>query len=114
MVTKHFFPQVNECVAHAAQCGVDAHPGAVGNFLEAHLQVMAHNQHLLLLGGQFFNVTAQPAAVILPHLPVFHRYIGKLQGVHQAAAVFEHNFGVPFFLAEVVNGQVVGNAAYPR
>lgn len=48
MVIKHLFPQVNECVAHAAQSGVNAHPGAFGYFLKTHLQVMAHNQHLFL------------------------------------------------------------------
>src|SRR6476469_5312974 len=46
----HLLPQVNQRVAHAAQGRVDAYAGCVGNFLEAHVAVVAHQQYLLLGG----------------------------------------------------------------
>ena len=44
----HHFAQVVQCIAHTAKGGVDAYVGYVGNFLEAHIAEVAHNQHLFL------------------------------------------------------------------
>jgi hypothetical protein len=55
----HFLPQVDECVAHPPQGGIDADIGLFSNLLETHVHVMAHNEHLLLFGRQLFNKNAK-------------------------------------------------------
>src|SRR5690606_12019908 len=72
MVCIHFFSQVNECVTHPAQSCVNAHPGAIGNFLKTHFQIMPHNQHLLLLGWQLFDQSAKSGFVVVHDLLRLH------------------------------------------
>src|SRR5687767_4654696 len=47
----HFLSQVDQGVPHPSQRRVYAHTCAVCDLLEAHLQVVPHDQHLLLLLG---------------------------------------------------------------
>lgn len=53
---------IQDSVTHAAQCRVDAHTGGVGNFLEAHVLVVSHDEHLALAIGQCLD---QPPHVVV-------------------------------------------------
>ncbi len=54
-LTLHHLAQVVQRVAHAAQGGVNAHVGNVGNFFKAHVAEVAHNQHFLLFCREQVN-----------------------------------------------------------
>src|SRR5258706_14255413 len=58
IIFDHFLSQVDQCIPHPSEGRVDAHAGAVRNFLEAHLQKVPHDQHLLLFFGQLFDQIA--------------------------------------------------------
>src|SRR5690606_2020946 len=44
----HFLSKIDKRITHSAQCGVYADSRAVGNFLKAHLEIVSHDQDLLL------------------------------------------------------------------
>ncbi len=72
---------------------------------------MAHDQDLLLLGGQFLDEVAKPGLSLLGNLDGFGRIFRKLHGVEDRAAVFQHNGRIPLAPAEGVNGQIMSNPA---
>ena len=45
-------PHVQYGISHAAQSGVDAHAGRVGNLFETHIHVITHGEHFALALGQ--------------------------------------------------------------
>ena len=59
------FPQVDESVAHTAQCGVDADSGHVCNFLERHVFVESQHHDLGLRLRQIVKQVAQRLSVLL-------------------------------------------------
>jgi hypothetical protein len=55
----HFLPQIDKRIAHPAQGRIDADAGCVGNFLKAHIAVVAHKQHFFLRRWQLLNELTQ-------------------------------------------------------
>ncbi len=64
----HFLPQVNKGIPHPAQGGIDAYAGFIGNLLKAHVHIMAHHEHLLLLYRQLLDKIAEPGLGFLGYL----------------------------------------------
>ena len=64
---------VDQGVAHAAQCGVDAHIGVLRDLLEAHAQVGPHHHHIALFIWQVIDQLAH----ILIDLHVHHAAVPR-------------------------------------
>src|SRR5690606_11342952 len=47
-VFHHLFTQIDQSIPHPSQRRVNANPCAVRNFLKAHLQIVPHNEYMLL------------------------------------------------------------------
>ena len=58
---------VEDGIAHSSQSSVDADLSALGNFLEAHVLVISHEQHLALRFGQCLDESSDVAVDLLSH-----------------------------------------------
>src|SRR5688572_22977691 len=74
---------------------------------------MTHDQHLLLLNWQLFNIVSEFRSGVPEDLLVFLRLLSKLHGIEESASILQHNFRVSLVSSEIVNCQVMGNAANP-
>lgn len=110
---RHFLPEVDQGITHSAQRSIDAYAGLVGYLLKAHVHVVAHNEHLLLLRRQFLNKVAEASLSILGNLERFGRILGKVHGIEKAAVVFQDDFWIPAASAVSIDGQVMRNSANP-
>ena len=72
----HHFAHVDQGVTHPAQGRIDAHPGQLGDFFEAHIGIVSQDHHLPLFFGELVDQLPDPAVGFgADHLvlPVFVR-----------------------------------------
>jgi hypothetical protein len=94
----HHFSEVDQRIAHPTQCGIDAHIGLFGNVFKAHVPVMTHFEHFLLLLRQVFH---QPLHIIMNlsnNQFVFNGFLIYLEGFKQVVFLAVFDKGMRFDL----------------
>ena len=107
--------EVEEGVAHTAKGRVDAHTRALGNLLERHLTVVAHDKHLALLGGEVLDEMPYVVADGGVAEDILHVAVAEVAVVEQVIVGIvgtDKRLGV--FAAEMVDDNVMRYAEYPR
>lgn len=107
-------PQVDEGIAHSAKSRIDADIGLIGNFLETETAVMPEKNNLSLIVGQFIDQNPDLRFDLTVDDQFFNIAVRKFPGVEQVHLRIVIGNGVHlFFLPEMVDDQVVGNADHP-
>ncbi len=93
------FSDVEQGVAHTAQCRVDAYLRSVGNFFETHVFVIAHDEYLALVVGQRGDEAAYVGMYLACDERVFDSSLAQLFAIENVfffAVVVRYEVLVPF------------------
>ena len=105
---------IEKGVAHASEGSVDAYTCCLGYFLEAHVAVIAHCQHLALGLRECTYQTAYVGMYLILHKPVLHIRLAEIAPVEHISLVVIGRHGVLYtLLAIVVNDKIVGDTMKP-
>ena len=109
----HHLADVDQRVAHTAQGGVDADAGQLGYFFEAHIGVMAQDDHLALLRRKHIHQVADAFVGLAAYNMLLGIEISGLQHIEDVEGVRGGNLGAALGAAEIIHAHVVGDAHGP-
>ena len=109
----HHFADIDQGVAHAAQSSIDAHPGQLGDFLEAHIGVVAQDDDLSLFGRKHVYQCPDLVVGLAADDALFGVVIRHLKHVEDVESFRRRYLGPALGAAEIVYAHVVGNTKRP-
>lgn len=104
---------IDQRVAHPAQGRVDGNAGKLGNFLEAHICVVAQDNDLSLLGGQGINQAAHFVVRLAADHFSLGVALGALQNVEDVEGLRLADLRAALVAAEGIHAHVVTDAHGP-
>lgn len=107
LTLRHHFSQIDEPVAHASECRVDAAIGHGCDFLEAQVGVMTQNDDLSLVGGELIQHIPYPIVVLATNQLVFHGLFREIQYFKEVLILSGLDSGGSLHFPEMVNAEVV-------
>jgi hypothetical protein len=104
---------VDQCVTHPTEGRVDGNARQLGNFLEAHIGIVAEDDHFPLLGWQGVHQLAHFVVGLTANHSLLGVPLGTLQDVEDVEGFRLANLGAALVAAEGVNAHIVADAHRP-
>ena len=101
-------------ITHTSECCIYAYPSGISDFLEAHVAVIAHHEHLALCFGKSLDYAAHIGTYLVVDHKVLDVFVAEVAAVEQIYFLIVGGDAVfRFFLPKMINDKVVGYAGEP-
>lgn len=106
--------QVDDCVAHASERGVDAYVGLLCDFLKGEIEVVSHVEHFSLEFGKFVDKVFDVVEYLVVDDEIFYCSLAEFLAVEDVDVSHVGRLEIfGFFLTVVVDYEIMRNSRYP-